>query len=211
MGKNIIISIGRQFGAGGRRIGKALAEALNFDYYDNELITATAKECGLDPEFFKKADEKSEKNYFLQQIEEYISGGFFTNSLLSNDQLFKLQSDTIRKLAEEKPCVIVGRCSDYVLRDNPYCISIFLHSSDEDRIERIKKRMEGVSDDEITDMMKLADKRRAHYYNFYSNKTWGMSSTYTLSVDVSALGEKQTIDFLLAFIKQKAHQLGVDL
>jgi len=209
--KNIIISIGRQFGAGGRRIGKALAENLHFDYYDNELITTTAKENGLDPEFFKKADEKSEKNYFLQQIEEYISGGFFTNSLLSNDQLFKLQSDTIRKLAEEKPCVIVGRCSDYVLRDNPYCISIFLHSSDEDRIERIKQRMKEESDEKIKEMMTLADKRRAHYYNFYSNKSWGMSSTYTLSVDVSALGEPATIEFLLGFIRKKAEQLGVEL
>lgn len=209
--KNIIISIGRQFGAGGRSVGKALAEALHFDYYDNELITLTAKECGLDPEFFKKADEKSEKNFFLQQIEEYISGGFFTNSLLSNDQLFKLQSDTIRKLASEKSCVIVGRCSDYVLRDNPHCISIFLHSSEEDRIQRIKKRMDIKSDEKILEMMKLADKRRANYYNFYSNKTWGMSSTYTLSIDVSALGEKQTLDFLLNFIKQKAKQLGIEL
>lgn len=209
--KNIIISIGRQFGAGGRSIGKALAEALHIDYYDSELITVTARECGLDPEFFKKADEKSEKNFFLQQIEEYISGGFFTNSLLSNDQLFKLQSDTIRKLADEKPCVIVGRCSDYVLRDNPHCISIFLHSSDEDRIQRIKKRMEGESDDKILDMMKLADKRRANYYNFYSNKTWGASSTYTLSIDVSAMGEEATLEFLLEFIHRKAKQLGVEI
>lgn len=209
--KNIIISIGRQFGAGGRSIGKALAEALHIDYYDSELITVTARECGLDPEFFKKADEKSEKNFFLQQIEEYISGGFFTNSLLSNDQLFKLQSDTIRKLADEKPCVIVGRCSDYVLRDNPHCISIFLHSSDEDRIQRIKKRMEGESDDKILDMMKLADKRRANYYNFYSNKTWGASSTYTLSIDVSAMGEEATLEFLLEFIHRKAKQLGIEI
>lgn len=212
MGKNnIIISIGRQFGAGGRTIGKALADALGFDYYDNELITVTAKEYGLDPDFFKKADEKSDKNFFLQQIEEYISGGFFSHNLLSNDQLFKMQSDTIRRLAEEKPCVIVGRCSDYVLRDNPFCISIFLHSSEEDRIQRIKKRMEGESDEKIFEMMKLADKRRANYYNFYSNKSWGKSSTYTLSIDVSALGERQTLDFLLDFIRQKAKLLGVEL
>lgn len=209
--RNIIISIGRQFGAGGRSLGKAIAEALHFDYYDSELITLTAKESGLDPEFFKKADEKSDKSFFLQQIEEYISGGFFTNSLLSNDQLFKLQSDTIRKLSEEKPCVIVGRCSDYVLRDNPYCISIFLHSSNEDRIQRIKNRMEGESDEKILEMMKLADKRRANYYNFYSNKTWGASSTYTLSIDVSSLGEAATLEFLLLFIRQKAMHLGVEL
>lgn len=206
-GNKIIISIGRQFGSGGRVVGMALAKALGFDYYDNELITLAAKEYGLDPEFFRKADEKSEKSLFFQRVEAYFSGGgCWTNSCLSNDQLFQMQSDVIRRLAEEKSCVIVGRCSDYVLRDNPNCISIFLHSTDEDRILRIRKRMSDAaseSDEKIVERMRMADKRRAGYYNFYSNKTWGESSTYTLSVDVSALGEEQTVEFILLFLRMR--------
>jgi len=206
MSNNLIISIGRQFGSGGRLVGKALAEALGFDYYDNELLSLAAKEYGMDPEFFKMADEKSDKSLFLQRFEEYFSGGFWANNGLTNDRLFQMQSDTIRRLAEEKSFVIVGRCSDYVLRDNPNCVSIFLHSTDKDRVARIRERMpesESSSDEKIIQMMRLADKHRANYYNFYSNKTWGQSSTYTLSIDVSALGVQQTVEYILHFLKMK--------
>jgi len=152
MSNNLIISIGRQFGSGGRLVGKALAEALGFDYYDNELLSLAAKEYGMDPEFFKMVDEKSDKSLFLQRFEEYFSGGFWANNGLTNDRLFQMQSDTIRRLAEEKSFVIVGRCSDYVLRDNPNCVSIFLHSTDKDRVARLRERMpesESSSDEKI--------------------------------------------------------------
>lgn len=202
---NLVISIGRQFGAGGRVVGKAIAESLGIEYFDNDLITLAAKSYGFDPELFRKADERTSKSHLLQRLEEYISGGCWTDNWLSQDSLFKIQSDVIRRIAEEKPCVIVGRCSDYVLRDNPNCISIFLHSSDKDRVERIRKRMGADCEDSFETMVEkfhIADKKRANYYNFYTSKVWGMSSSYTLSVDVSILGDEGTVAYLLAFISE---------
>ena len=199
---NIIISIGRQFGSGGRKIGKALAKELGFEYYDKELITLVAKESGFNPELFENADEQPSRNLFFQWIDGLFSGGYHYDDYLSNDTLFKMQSDVIRKLAEEKSCIIVGRCSDYVLRDNPNCISIFLHSSMDDRIKRVCERKE-IGKDEAMEIIKVADRHRANYYNHYSSKEWGRSGTYTLSVDVSSLGEQETVHFIRTFIKMK--------
>lgn len=200
--KQIIISVGRQFGSGGRSIGKALAKALDIEYYDKELITLVAKESGFNPELFENVDEKASKNLFFQWIDGLFSGSYQSDNYLSNDALFKMQSDVIRKLAKEKSCVIVGRCSDYVLRDNPNCISVFLHSSIEDRIKRITKRQH-INKESALEAIKLIDKRRANYYNYYSNKVWGQADTYTLSINVSALGEAETVEFICDFVKMK--------
>ena len=202
--ENIIISIGRQFGSGGRVIGKALAQKLNFDYYDKELLTLAAKENGISPEFFEQSDEKSFP--LLEQASHWFENlginNPFSSSVLSNDALFKMQSDTIKKLAEEKSFVILGRCSDYILRDNPNCISIFLHSTEEERAKRICKRMQ-ITEEEAIIRMREEDKKRAAYYNFYSNKIWGDAKTYNLSIDISKLGETQTLEFILAYIKKR--------
>ena len=202
--ENIIISIGRQFGSGGRVIGKALAQKLNFDYYDKELLTLAAKENGISPEFFEQSDEKSFP--LLERASQWFENlginNPFSSSVLSNDALFKMQSDTIKKLAEEKSFVILGRCSDYILRDNPNCISIFLHSTEEERAKRICTRMQIIEEEAII-RMREEDKKRAAYYNFYSNKIWGDAKTYNLSIDISKLGETQTLEFILAYIKMR--------
>jgi hypothetical protein len=200
--EHVIISIGRQFGSGGRVIGKALAKALSVEYYDKELLLLAAKESGIAPEFFENTDEKS-SNIFEHAI-DWLNGNlwFNTDKLLSGDTLFQIQSDAIQKLASEKSCVIVGRCSDYILRNNPNCVSIFLHSSDKNRAECISKRM-NVSYDEAISLMREEDKKRASYYNFYSDKTWGDSATYDISIDVSKLGEEQTMAFIISYLKMR--------
>lgn len=202
--ENLIISIGRQFGSGGRVIGKALSQRLNIDYYDKELLVLAAKENGIAPEFFENTDEKSMSllEHASHWFENISAGNFFNNSILSNDAMFQMQADTIRKLAEEKSCIIVGRCSDYVLRDNPNCVSIFLHSSEQERARRISQRM-NISENEAILKMHEEDKKRAAYYNFYSNKTWGDSATYNLSIDVSKLGEKGTLEFILNYLEMR--------
>ena len=126
-GGNIIISIGRQFGAGGRRVGQALAKELGIVYYDKELIMEAAKEFGFAPDFFEENDEKSASfsGNVLQWMESLVTSGMCTKNYLSQDTLFEMQSEVVRKVAEKHSCVIVGRCSDYVLRDNPNCISVF--------------------------------------------------------------------------------------
>ncbi|MCQ2608491.1 MAG: cytidylate kinase-like family protein [Bacteroidales bacterium] len=197
--EKLIISIGRQFGSGGRVIGKALAQKLGIEYYDKELLLLAAKESGIASEFFEQKDEKSH-TFFEQAIDFISTGHFFNDSILSGDRLFKIQSDAILKLAQEKSCVIVGRCSDYILRDNPNCVSIFLHSSDSDRAQRISKRL-NISEEEAIEKMRNEDKKRANYYNFYSNKTWGESKTYDLSIDVSKIGEDQTIEIILQYLR----------
>ncbi len=200
---NLIISIGRQFGAGGMAVGKRLADRLGIGYYDRELVFEAAKDFGFAPEFFEKADEKSSaySGNVLQWVGSLVTGGFQSKNFLSQDALFEMQSSAIRRLAEEKSCVIVGRCSDYVLRDNPNCVSVFLHSTDDDRSERIAQR-NGMTKEEALERMKVEDKRRASYYNFYSDKTWGMSSTYTLSINVSTLGVDGTVDFIIHYLKE---------
>lgn len=202
--ENLIISIGRQFGSGGRVIGKALSQRLNIDYYDKELLVLAAKENGIAPEFFENTDEKSMSllEHASHWFENISAGNFFNNSILSNDAMFQMQADTIRKLAEEKSCIIVGRCSDYVLRDNPNCVSIFLHSSEQERARRISQRM-NISENEAILKMHEEDKKRAAYYNFYSNKTWGDSATYNVSIDVSKLGEKGTLEFILNYLEMR--------
>lgn len=201
--EQIVISIGRQFGSGGRIIGKALAEKLNIDYYDNELLVLAAKQNGLAPEFFENNDEISNSIFgFASNILDNIGLGTFTNNMLSGDTLFQMQSETIKKLASEKSCIIVGRCSDYILRDNPNCVSIFLHASEEERAKRIANRM-NISKEEALAKLVEADKKRASYYNFYSNKTWGESKTYDLSINVSKLGIEGTLNFILDYLKMR--------
>ncbi len=202
--ENLIISIGRQFGSGGRVIGKALSQRLNIDYYDKELLVLAAKENGIAPEFFENTDEKSMSllEHASHWFENISAGNFFNNSILSNDAMFQMQADTIRKLAEEKSCIIVGRCSDYVLRNHPNCVSIFLHSSEQERARRISQRM-NISEAEAILKMHEEDKKRAAYYNFYSNKIWGDSATYNLSIDVSKLGEEGTLEFILNYLEMR--------
>lgn len=204
MEKKIIISIGRQFGAGGRRVGQALAERLGIAYYDKELILEAAKEYGFAPEFFEQNDEKSASftGNVLQWMESLVTGGMSAKNYLSQDALFEMQASAIRKIAEEKSCVIVGRCSDYVLRDNPNCISVFLHSTDEDRAQRIQERSK-ISREEALTKMRTQDKKRAAYYNFYSSKTWGDSATYDLSINVSALGVEKCVDLIIHYLSQR--------
>ncbi|MCC8171316.1 MAG: cytidylate kinase-like family protein [Parabacteroides sp.] len=199
-----VITIGRQFGSGGREIGKKLAESLDIPFYDRELITLASKESGLCPEFFEKADERASHSLsyaftlgfpFFGNVSPY-------NDYLSNDTLFKIQSDTIRKIASEGSCVIVGRCADYILREDKRCVNVFIHSSLEKRMERVVQR-NGVTVEEAKVLIEKTDKSRAGFYNYYSNKTWGVAATYHLSVDSCSLGIEGTVEFIRSFVEQK--------
>ena len=206
MESKIILTIGRQFGSGGREIGKRLAKELGIGYYDKELITMAAQESGLCEEIFYKADERTSKRFSYAFTMGYTSfmGGMLTpyNNVLSNDGLFKIQSDAIRKLAAKESCVMVGRCADYILRDDPNCISFFVHSSAESRIRLITQR-QGVTVEEAKALMEKNDKSRAAYYNYYTNKTWGAASSYNFSIEVSVLGIDETVAFMKSFVERK--------
>lgn len=207
MDNKIIVTIGRQFGSGGREVGKKLSEALGIAYYDKELMAVAAKESGLSEEFFEKADERASNglSYAFSVGLSYM--GMFTpyTDILSNDGLFKFQSDAIRKIAEKGSCILVGRCADYILRDDPACLSFFIHNSKENRIQRIVSS-QNVTVEQAKELMTKTDKSRAAYYNYYTNKEWGMASSYNFSIDVSVLGVDETVEFMKSFVERKINK-----
>lgn len=208
MDNKLILTIGRQFGSGGREIGQHLAKELGIGYYDKELMAVAARESGLCEEVFERADEQASSGLSYAFTMGYSSFmGMVTpyNDILSNDGLFKIQSDAIRKLAENESCVLVGRCADYILRDDPSCLSFFIHSSIESRVQQIVER-QGVTVEEARILMEKTDKSRAAYYNYYTNKTWGMASSYNFSIDVSVLGLDETVKFIKAFAEHKLNK-----
>jgi cytidylate kinase len=204
---NIVLSIGRQFGSGGREIGKRLANELHISYYDRELLAIAAQESGLCREVFEKADERESSGLTYAFSLGFSPSGMYIpcDDILSNEKLFLLQSETIRNLAEKESCVIIGRCSDYILRDNPRCLSFFIHNTIDNRIKHITAR-ENVSEMRAREMIAKADKSRAAYYNYYTNKLWGSALSYNFSIDVSILGIDGTVAFLKDLIIKKFKQ-----
>ena len=204
MKNNLIITIGRQFGSGGREIGKILSEMLNLKYYDKELILEASKASGLCAEHFERADEKAPNRFFNALSKGWLSGasGMPTSGGWSDEMVFKFQADVIREIAERESAVIVGRCADYILRDHPRCVNVFVVADKEDRIRRI---CEADSCDRSAAEKKIenGDRQRAEYYNFYSTGRWGAADTYHLCINSSTMGIEATAEFIKNFIRKK--------
>ena len=201
-----VINIGRQLGSGGRTVGEIIARRLGVKLYDKELINLAARESGICPEFFEKADEKESRGV-ISTVVGYLRAPFVgddggVTNVLSNDALFKIQSDVIRDLASRESCIFVGRCADYILRDHPRAVNVFITADDDDRVRRIRTRT-GCTEEEARTMMERGDASRADYYNYYSLRTWGAAATYHLCVNTSALGDEATADFILQFAARK--------
>ncbi|GAP71443.1 AAA family ATPase [Candidatus Symbiothrix dinenymphae] len=198
-----IITIGRQLGSGGKMIGGLLSERLGIPCYEKELIELAAAESGLGKEFFEKIDEKGSHS-FLGNLFGFRSGFMGDNSgnYLSNEMLFKIQSDVIRKLAE-KSGIFVGRCADYILRDHPQCLKIFITANTEDRINRISHD-QGISKEKAEALIEEIDRKRAAYYNYFSNKTWGMAASYDLCINSSVFSEEDVIGIIIKQVEVRA-------
>ena len=197
-----IITISRQYGSGGREIGSKLAEKFGIPFYDNELITRAAKESGYAEAAFHNAETKA-TNSLLYSIAMGMSSygnqeiGFTQLSL--DDRIYLAQSDVIRKVAEEGPCVIVGRCADYILKETENVINIFVYADMEFRKERAI-RMDGLDPKRAEEEIIKMDKRRANYYNYHSGEKWGNATNYHLSVKSSYIGIDNTVDCIKAYI-----------
>ncbi len=206
MNGHYVINLGRQLGSGGKEIGERLAKDLGIAFYDKELIKLASEESGLCKEFFERADEKASKGLigglFGARFPFITDGAIPYGSYLSNDALFKIQSDVIRELAERQSCLFVGRCADYILRDHPRCINVFVSASKEARIERLMK-LHNIAAEAAEELIEKADKKRSTYYNYYSYNTWGAAPTYHLCIDSSVLGIDATVEFIKAFVQQK--------
>lgn len=202
----MIITIGRQLGSGGLEIGRLLAERLNLAFYDKELLTEAARHSGICPECFQQVDEQAKRSFggvgiFGMRFPFIGDGNTSYNSMISGDNLFLIQSETIVKLAEnERGAVFVGRCADYVLRHRNDVVSVFITANEADRVKRLCDR-KGCTETEARDMMKKVDKQRAAYYDYYASREWGVASSYDICINSSLLGIEGTVDAIINIVK----------
>lgn len=202
MANDRVITIARQFGSGGREIGEELAKALGVKCYDKELISLAAKESGVDPEVFNDVDEKATNSllYSLSLGLYSFGSNFSADRLPVNDKLYLLQHKIIKQIASEGPCIIVGRCADYVLRDKTNVVRLFICADMDYRIERAVK-LKDVKREKAAQVITKTDKSRANYYNFYSGMKWGEPENYDLSVNRTRLSTEQAVGVVLGYLK----------
>jgi len=204
----MIITIGRQLGSGGLEIGRLLAERLNLAFYDKELLTEAARHSGICPECFQQVDEQAKRTFggvgiFGMRFPFVGDGNTSYNSMISGDNLFLIQSETIVKLAEnEQGAVFVGRCADYVLRHRDDVVSVFITANEADRVKRLCDRR-GCTEAEARDMMKKVDKQRSAYYDYYVSREWGVASRYDICINSSLLGIEGTVEAIITIVKGK--------
>lgn len=203
---NTIITIGRQFGSGGHEISKLLANALGIPCYDKELIILAAQKAGMSPEVFSHVDETATNSFLYAISAGSFQPGIGTpqfqpmQNIPINDKLFWIQTEIIRAKAQEGPCIFVGRCADYVLRDRTDVINIFIRADMPFRAARIMEA-EKCSEKEAVDIITRADKKRAKYYNFYTQKRWGAADSYDFVLNNAKLGAEKAVNMIADFAR----------
>lgn len=196
MDNKYVVTIGRHFGSGGREIGQKLARKLGINYYDKELLVEIEKQTGLSTDYISEADEQR------NSIWTHAFAGILYDGIYTQERLFRFQSETILKIAAKESCVIVGRCADYILRDHPCCLNTFVHAPLDFCVNRLHQT-EGVPPDEAKELIVKMNKKRASYYNFYTDKKWGHITSYHLAVDSSVLGIDPTVELIEEFVRRR--------
>ncbi len=198
MAYNPIITVGRQYGSGGRYVARLLAEEMNVPFYDKELLVEASKDSGICQDILENYDEKYSRNLIFSLLSGAQTHGDPSAMYMDmplNHRIFLAQFDTIRRIADEGPCVIVGRCADYVLRDHENVLNVFIKASQEERIKRIVTYY-GADPLKAEEALRKADKQRAAYYNYYATGTWGDVNNYDLCVDTGALGIAGSVELI---------------
>lgn len=193
---NTIITIGREHGSGGRLIGRKLAEELGFAFYDKEIIAMTAKKSGFTEDFISRM-ETTKTSSFLFSI--YSA----TQELPLSEQVYLMQANIIRDIAAKGNCVIVGRCADYILREEHNCIRTFIHAPIEERVRRVKEfyNEDAGTDEQVKTRILKQDKKRASYYDYYTQHKWGLAQNYNITLD-SSIGIDTSVEILKAVIRE---------
>jgi len=210
MAINTIITIARQYGSGGREIGELLAKELGIKCYDKELLKRAAKESGICEDIFENHDEKPTNSFLYSLVMDTYSFGY-TSAAFSdmpiNQKVFLAQFNAIKEIANEGPCVIVGRCADYVLEDYDNCLSVFVHSDLNKRMHRVAARND-LTISKAKDRINKTDKQRASYYDYHSNKKWGDAKSYNLCIDSGMTGIEGAVALIkeAISIKENSHQ-----
>ncbi len=200
---NTVITIGRQFGSGGREIGEKVASYFGIKCYDKELLSRAAKESGFCEEMIQNHDERPTNSFLYNLVMDTYSFGYNSSSLVDmpiSHKVFLAQFDTIKKIAAEGPCVLVGRCADYALAENTNCLHLFIFGDEETKVKRIMEKYD-LSENKAKDMILKKDKQRQSYYNYYSTKKWGRAESYDLCINSSVLGVDGTVKLIIQYIE----------
>lgn len=200
---NTVITIAREYGSGGRTIGQMLARDLNVNYYDKELLTLASNDSGINEALFEKADEKVKATALFRIAKSAYNGELIppeSDDFVSNDNLFNYQAKIIRELAKEESCVIIGRCSDYVLKDYNNVLSVFIHAPLDFCLEQAAKK-HSMSRKELEKFVERTNKRRAEYYKYYTKRNWTDAKNYDLCLDSSKLGFERCVEEIKAYMK----------
>lgn len=202
---NTIITIGRQFGSGGREIGYIVAERLGIKLYDKEMLDRAAKDSGICQELFETHDEKPTNSFLYSLVTDTYSLGYSAGAFTDmpiNHKIFLAQFDAIKKIADEGPCILVGRCADYALEDRPNLLRLFIHADMDARIRRIARKY-NLTDAKAKEFIQKTNKKRASYYNYYTNKRWGDADSYDVCLNSSKLGIEGTAEAILKLVELK--------
>mgnify|MGYP001085708614 FL=1 len=200
---NTVVTIGRQYGSAGREIGKMVAEYFDIPFFDKELLTRAAKESGFCEEMIQNHDERPTNSFLYNLVMDTYSFGYNNSSFVDmpiSHKVFLAQFDTIKKIADEGPCVIVGRCADYALADRNNVVDIFIYGNEECKVRRIMEKYE-LTENKARDMIIKKDKQRQSYYNYYSSKKWGRADSYDLCINSSVLGVNGTVKLIIQYIE----------
>ncbi len=198
MKSDLVVTISRQYGSGGREVGQKLAQRLGLPCYDKELINLAAQKSGFSPSHFEEPEQQASSSMLFS----LLRAGSIINSydLPLNDKIYLVQSKVIRQLAEEGPCVIVGRCADYILEDLPHCVRVFIHAPLPLRVERGRTAY-GLPQDKAEDIIEKTDKRRSTYYNYYTGIRFGDARHYHVAMDSLSIGLDNAVAVLEAYVR----------
>ncbi len=205
MSGNLVITISRQCGSSGKRIGQALAAAMGVKCYDKELLAEAAKHSGLCQELFETHDEKPTNSFLYSLVMDSYSMGYASSAYTDmpiNHKIFLAQFDTIKKLADEASCVIIGRCADYALAGYPNAVSVFIVGDEADKLKKLQDQFQ-VTESKAKDIMIKTDKQRSSYYNYYASKRWGDAKSYDLCLNSSVTGIDGAVQIIQEFAKIK--------
>lgn len=200
---NTIITIGRQAGSGGREIGRKVAEYFGIPFYDKELLTRAAKESGFCEEMIEVHDERPTSSFLYNLVMDTYSFGYNASSFVDmpiSHKIFLAQFDTVKKIAAEGPCVIVGRCADYALSDQQNVLNLFIYADESFKLPRLMDSLQ-LNEQKAKDKMNKTDKQRQSYYNYYSSKKWGRADSYDLCINSGKLGIEGTVKLIVQAIQ----------
>lgn len=202
--ENFVVTVGRQMGSGGRELGRLVAERLGVEFFDKKLLLEAAAESGLIPELMERDDERGPGIFSgAMGFTMGLMGSSIGSQPMGHDAVYRAQSEVIRRLGKEKSCVIVGRTADYVLRDHPRCINIFVSAPEDECVRRLLSRGDRKTEADARAFVRKVNKLRSSYYNFYTDRQWGMASTYDLTVNSAMMPLEDLADFIADYVRRR--------